>query len=166
LWRVREATTAAVQRGYRGGTSIIDGFLRPEFEEGDKQEEMLEASFFGDDWSEESIDDEDPAEDDDDGYGWTFDRDEVPDTDAMFVSGDEDAMALVMIAIIDDEDDAEEAVEDYGRSQMVNPEDPDIGDTAVRVEIAGPTLDNELLYVGSNDGYLYALDAESGEEEW
>jgi hypothetical protein len=54
----------------------------------------------------------------------------------MFVSGDEDVMALVMIGIVDDEDDAEGEVEDYGRSQMVNPEDPEIGDTAVRGEIS------------------------------
>ncbi|WP_241431314.1 hypothetical protein [Natronococcus amylolyticus] len=133
--------------GLAGCTSSVDGFLGPEFEEGDEQEVMLEASFFGDDWSEESMDDGEPAEDDGDGYEWTFDRDEVPDADAMFVSGDEDAMALAMIAIVDDEDEAEEAVEDYGRSQMVNPEDPDIGDTAVRGEISSMGV---ICYHGSN----------------
>lgn len=72
----------------------------PKFEEGDEQEVMLSASFFGENWSEDPEEESNDGNSSgdgnssDDGYEWGFDEDEVPSADATFSSSDDSEMVV------------------------------------------------------------------------
>lgn len=111
----------------------------PQFEEGDEQDVMLEASFFGDNWSEdpeEESDDENSSDGNssDDGYEWGFDRDEVPSAGATFSSSDDSEIVVYSVTILEDADKAEEEAKNFGEANIVGGEEPDIGDYAIRGE--------------------------------
>ncbi|WP_229380223.1 hypothetical protein [Haloterrigena salifodinae] len=106
----------------------------PKFEEGDEQDVMLEASFFGDDWSEDPEEESDDENSSESEYEWGFDPEEVPSKEATFSSSDDSEIVVCSVTILEDGDKAEEEAKNFGEANMVGAEEPDIGDYAVRGE--------------------------------
>ncbi|WP_254522047.1 hypothetical protein [Natrinema caseinilyticum] len=148
-----------------GCTSSISGAIGgPRFEKGDERDVMFEASWFGDGWEESEAEGSEggvgnssnESEDDEDEWDLGFDTNEVPYNPKTFEKEDDDGFYFVMAAvgILEDGNAAESAVEDFGRREMVDPGDPDVGDTSVRGEVDKVgvlyfSLDNAVVLAGA-----------------
>ncbi|MFC6764026.1 hypothetical protein [Natrinema soli] len=169
------STTIAALAGCT--SSVTNAVTGPRFEEGDEQEVMLEASWYGDGWEESEEDDpgegagneSDESEDNDDEWDLGFDTEEVPYNPKTFEKEDGDSIDIAMAAvgILEDNDAAESAVEEFGRREMINPEDPDVGDTAVRGEVDNIgllyfSLDNAIVLSGAASVVGFNLEADHG----
>lgn len=123
-------TVATALAGCSDSVSNVTG--GPQFEEGDEQTVMLEASFFGENWSEDPEEDSNDGNSTDNSYEWGFDPEETPSAKATFSSSNDSEVVVCLAAILEDGDKAEKEAKNFGEANIVGGEEPDIGDYAIR----------------------------------